>query len=154
MDNPIFFRICADFDDLQFETRWTNRTLHIQDGTEEKVPWEQRLAVIFGGSEDELLGKPQSAYPEKHPIEFASNLLPAGVQGRGKRQTDVKRAALVRSGFHPNRAAHIFSGFPDDSQSHADAFILAFCVQSPALDLPVISLFFPAGCLPGLHIEN
>jgi hypothetical protein len=58
--------VALDFDDLQFERRWSYRTIRTQDGTEKKVAWERRQAVIFEDGKDELLNKPDYAYPEKH----------------------------------------------------------------------------------------
>lgn len=59
--------LAVDFDDLQFQNRWTYRKIRTEDGTREKIAWEMHPQVIFDGSEDELIKKPEYIYPEKHP---------------------------------------------------------------------------------------
>jgi sporulation protein YlmC with PRC-barrel domain len=64
--------VAVDFSDLQFETQWSYRTIRTMDGTEHKLPWESRQAVIFKGGADTLRSKPAYAYKEEHPRGGAS----------------------------------------------------------------------------------
>jgi len=59
--------VAVDFSELQFETQWSYRSIRTLDGTERKLPWESRQAVIFKGGADKLRSRPAYAYKEKHP---------------------------------------------------------------------------------------
>jgi len=59
--------VAVDFSELHFETQWSYRTIRTLDGTERKLAWESRPAVIFEGGADTLRRKPAYAYKEKHP---------------------------------------------------------------------------------------
>jgi len=77
--------VVVDFSDLQFETQWSYRTIRTMEGTERKLPWESRQAVIFKGGADKLRSKPAYAYKERHPRGGASGWgvysYPAGPKG-------------------------------------------------------------------------
>jgi len=64
--------VAVDFSELQFEIQWSYRSIRALDGTERKLPWESRQAVIFKGGADKLRSKPAYSYKEKHPRGGAS----------------------------------------------------------------------------------
>jgi hypothetical protein len=59
--------VAVDISELQFGTQWSYRTIRTLDGSERKMPWESRPAVIFKAGADELQRKPAYDYQDKNP---------------------------------------------------------------------------------------
>ena len=90
--------VAVDFSELRFETQWSCRTIRTRDGTERKLAWESRPAVIFEGGADQLHRKPAYTYTKTSsgitfPLRFD---WPLAARGRARVKLHLKRTAEYR----------------------------------------------------------